>query len=58
MPLSNLLVAVLLIVGLGIYLVLRKEWIGLKIIGLALTAVGCLLALFLLWFYTSLPGLQ
>jgi multisubunit Na+/H+ antiporter MnhC subunit len=57
MPLSNLLVAVLLI-GLGIYLVLRKEWIGLKIIGLALTAVGCLLALFLLWFYTSLPGLQ
>jgi len=57
MPLSNLLVAVLLI-GLGIYLVLRKGWIGLKIIGLALTAVGCLLALFLLWFYTSLPGLQ
>jgi multisubunit Na+/H+ antiporter MnhC subunit len=57
MPLSNLLVAVLLI-GLGIYLVLRKEWIGLKIIGLALTAVGCLLALFLLWFYTSLPGLK
>jgi len=57
MPLSNLLVAVLLI-GLGIYLVLRKEWIGLKIIGLALTAVGCLLAVFLLWFYTSLPRLQ
>jgi multisubunit Na+/H+ antiporter MnhC subunit len=57
MPLSNLLVAVLLI-GLGIYLVLRKEWIGLKIIGLALTTVGCLLALFLLWFYTSLPGLK